>query len=183
MKLDTERLVLRPLKESDEADLYPIFNDPEVTHNLLISYPYPRQRMLPWIRERIEAYRHRERYVFAMELKESRKVIGVCGLVAVTWEHMNAELIYWLGKSHWNKGYVTEAARRMIRFGFEDLGLERISVGCFARNTASSRVIEKLEFQPEGRVRHEFLKDGEYLDAIHYGMIREEYLKICAERS
>jgi len=183
MKLETERLVLRPLEESDEADLYPIFNDPEVTQNLLIRHPYPRERMLPWIRERIVAYRHRERYVFAMVLRHSSEVAGICGLVAVNWEHMNAELVYWLGRPHWNKGYVTEAARSMIRFGFEDLGFERISVGCFARNSASARVIEKLGFQPEGCARHEFLKDGEYLDALHFGMISGDYLKTGPERS
>ncbi len=69
----------------------------------------------------------------------------------------------------------------MIRFGFEELGLERISVGCFARNKASARVIEKLGFKYEGCARHEFLKDGEFLDELQFGMIREDYDRLSAE--
>ncbi len=177
MRLETDRLILRQPDDRDAGDLYPIFNDPEVTSNLLIPYPFPEERMLPWIRERREALKAKERYTLAIILKETGRVIGICALIGVSWKNMNAELVYWLGKPHWGKGYMPEAAGRIIRFGFEDLGLERISVGCFTRNEASRRVIEKLGFKCEGRTRHEFRKDGEYLDAYHFGMLREEYMR------
>lgn len=175
MKLETERLILRPLKDSDAADLYPIINDPEVSNNLLVPHPFPKSRMLPWIRERREALLNKERYMLAVVPREIGKAIGICGLIGISWEHMNGEMIYWIGKPHWGKGYITEAGRELLRFGFEDLGFERISVGCFTRNKASSRVIEKLGFAFEGCFRHEFQKDGEFLDVLHYGMLRADY--------
>jgi len=177
IRLDTDRLILRPLNDRDADDLYPIISDPEVTNNLLIPYPFPEERMLPWIRDRREALRAKERYILTIVLKETGKAIGVCGLVGVSWEHMNAELVYWLGKEHWGKGYTTEAASELIRFGFQDLGFERIAVGCFSRNKASVRVIEKLGFKYEGLTRHEFIKNGEYQDVRHFGMLREEFLR------
>lgn len=175
MKLETQRLILRGLEESDAIDLYPIINDPEVSNNLLVPHPFPKSRMLPWIRERREALRNRERYMLAVVPREVGKAIGVCGLIGISWEHKNGELIYWIGKPYWGKGYTTEAARELVRFGFEDLGFERISVGCFTRNKASSRVIEKLGFKYEGCFRHEFLKEDEFLDVYHYAMLRAEY--------
>lgn len=177
MRLETERLILRPPDDRDADDLYPIISDPEVTNNLLIPYPFPEERMLPWIRDRREALRARERYTLVVVLKETGRVIGICGLIGCSWKHLNAELIYWLGKQYWGKGYMPEAAGRIVRFGFEELGLERISVGCFTRNEASRRVIEKLGFTYEGCARHEYRKDGEYQDVYHFGMLREEHTR------
>ena len=181
MRLETERLILRPVEESDAPDLFSIMNDPGVTANLLISPPFPEDRVIAWIRSRREAWEKKERLAAAVVLKESGELIGTCSLMNVCWEHMNAELIYWLGKEFWGKGYMTEAVRRMVQFGFEELGLERISVGCFARNKASARVIEKLGFKYEGCARNRFLKDGEFLDELQFGMIREDYDTLSSE--
>lgn len=175
MRLETERLILRPVELDDAPALFAIMNDPDVTANLLLPHPYPEEKILPWIESNREALQQRERFVTAVVLKDTGELIGVCAFYRVSWEHMKAELIYWLGKAFWGKGYMTEAAQRMLKFGFEELGLERISVGCFARNKASARVIEKLRFKYEGCARHEFRKDGEFLDELRFGMIREDY--------
>lgn len=177
MRLLTERLILRPVEEGDAPALFHIMNDPDVTANLLMSPPFPENQVIAWIRNRREAWEKKERFAAAVVLKETGELIGTCSLMNVSWEHMNAELLYWLGKPYWGKGYMTEAARRMIRFGFEELGLERISVGCFARNKASARVIEKLGFKYEGCARHEFKKGDEFLDNMHFGLIRAEFTR------
>jgi RimJ/RimL family protein N-acetyltransferase len=101
MRLETARLILRPLEESDAADLYPIISDPDVTDNLLIPYPFPEEHMIPWIQARREALEAKERYILSIVLKDTGRAIGVCGLVGVSWKHMNAELVYWLGKQYW----------------------------------------------------------------------------------
>ncbi|HET6454256.1 MAG TPA: GNAT family N-acetyltransferase, partial [Armatimonadota bacterium] len=128
-----------------------------------------------WVSRARKSVNEKQCYPMAVTLKEDGRLMGMCGLFRVSWEHLNAELIYWLGKDFWGKGYMTEAARRMIQFGFEELGLERISVGCFARNKASGRIIEKLGFTPEGVARHAYCKDGEFLDELRFGMIRSDY--------
>jgi RimJ/RimL family protein N-acetyltransferase len=163
------------MEERDAPDLHLIMNDPEVTANLLVSPPCPEDEVARWIESSREALERKEHYRMAIVLAPAGPTIGVCSLERVSWQHMNAELIYWLGKPYWGKGYTTEAAARMIKFGFEELGLERISVGCFARNKASARVIEKLGFKYEGCHRHKFLKNGEFQDELRFGLIREEY--------
>jgi [ribosomal protein S5]-alanine N-acetyltransferase len=177
MRLETERLILRAVEEDDAPDLFPIMNDPEVTENLLLPHPYPEERVTQWIISGREALQRAERYEIAVVPKDTGRAIGVCSLYRVSWEHMSAELVYWIGKEYWGKGYITEAARRMLEFGFKELGLERICVGCFARNTASERVIEKLGFKPEGLARGEFKKGDQRFDALHFGMLREDFIK------
>ena len=177
MRLETERLVLRPVEEDDAVDLLPIMNDPEVAENLLLPQPYPAERVTQWVLSGREALQRAERYEIAVVRKDTGRAIGVCSLYRVSWEHLSAELVYWIGKEHWGKGYITEAARRVIEFGFEDLGLERICAGCFTRNKASERVIEKLGFKPEGLARGEYKKGDERMDTLHFAMLGEDFVR------
>jgi len=175
MRLETERLILRPFEDADAPAMLSIMNDPEVMHNLLSSPTFSEEDIAESIRRRKAAIEAKERYSLAVILKETGALMGACSLIEVSWEHMHAELVYYIGQEFWGKGYMTEAARRTIQFGFEELGLERISVGCFARNKASARIIEKLGFQSEGVARHAYRKDGEFLDELRFGMIRSDY--------
>lgn len=175
MQLETERLILRPFEDGDAPALMAIMNAPDVTANLLISPTFSEEDVAETIRKRIEALENRERYCLAVVLKDTGTLIGMCSLTGVSWEHMHAELVYYLGKEFWGKGCMTEAAGRMVQFGFEELGLERIRVGCFARNKASARIIEKLGFKSEGLARHAYCKDGEFLDELRFGMLRSEF--------
>jgi ribosomal-protein-alanine N-acetyltransferase len=174
MRLETERLILRPFEDSDATDVFELRKDPEVSYNLL-SETRSQDESVSWVARAQDSVANKEVYPVAIVLKENRRLMGMCGLFRVSWEHMHAELIYWLGKEFWGKGYMTEAARRTVQFGFEELGLERISVGCFARNKASARIIEKLGFTPEGVARHAYCKDGEFLDELRFGMIRSDW--------
>ncbi len=180
MKLETERLILRPVEDGDAHDVYLMRSDPDVTHNLL-SGMQSDEEALAWVDRCRKALEDREMYPMAVALKEDGRVIGACCLLRVSWDHMNAELVYWLGKEFWGRGYMPEAAARLVKFGFEELGLERIAVGCFARNKASARVIEKLGFTYEGCARHRFRKDGEFLDELQFGMLREEFLNASGD--
>ncbi|HEX7708287.1 MAG TPA: GNAT family protein, partial [Thermoanaerobaculia bacterium] len=88
-----------------------------------------------------------------------------------------AELGYWVGVPFWGRGYASEAAAEVIRFGFEDCGMHRI-YGChYARNPASGRILEKVGMTREGTFRQHILKWGEYLDVVYYGLLREEWLQ------
>ena len=175
MKLETDRLILRPFEKSD-APLVCALRSPEVTYNLL-SDTQSEDEAASWVSKARKSVSKKQGYPMAVILKEDGRLMGLCGLFRVSWEHMQAELIYWLGKEFWGKGYMTEAARRMVQFGFEELGLERISAGCFVRNKASARIIEKLGFPFEGLDRHAYTKDGEFLDELRFGMLREDFIK------
>lgn len=176
MHLKTERLILRPFEDSDATVIFPLINDADVVRHLLaMPHPYPEDQLVPWMRSAREITRRRERFHFAIVLRETSLPMGDCSFHDVSWDNMSAELGYWLGKPHWGHGYMTEAVRAMVRFGFEDLGLERIHARVQIPNISSIRVIEKAGLKLEYTARHEVRKDGEFRDMLHYGLIREEY--------
>ena len=90
-------------------------------------------------------------------------------------EHSRAELGYWIGVPFWGNGYATEAAREIIRYGFETLKLNRIFAGYYVDNAASGSVLLKLGMRHEGCARQSVLKWGKFMDVEIYAILREEY--------
>ena len=89
-------------------------------------------------------------------MNEKSELVGVTGLVDVT--TTEAELGFWIGVPYWNRGYATAAARKTVRFAFEEVGLERVFARPLARNVPSRRVLEKLGFQFQQTETHEHPK-------------------------
>lgn len=87
----------------------------------------------------------------------------------------SAEIGWWLSPRYWNLGITTAAVRRHIRYCFEDLGLHRVDAGVFETNPASSRVAEKVGLRFEGVAVDGYLKDGELLDRLQYGLAKRDW--------
>lgn len=173
--LETERLVMRLIEEGDGVYLYPLINDADVAHNLInVPHPYPEHEYACWIRDVTCGAGRRDRLELVIILKETGLPIGCCSLTDINWKHRRAETGYWLGREYWGQGYMTEALCRLIRHGFEDLGLERIYAYCLTRNTASARVMRKAGMRYEGRARHAVKKGDEYLDVLLYGIVKRD---------
>lgn len=84
----------------------------------------------------------------------------------------SAELGYWLAQPFWGQGIATEAVARMVRIGFEECGLHRISADVYAPNIASQRVLEKNGFVREGHFREAIYKNGQFMDLYVYSLLR-----------
>jgi [ribosomal protein S5]-alanine N-acetyltransferase len=90
-------------------------------------------------------------------------------------EHSRAELGYVLAQEYWGTGLMPEAVRRVIRFCFERMDLNRVEARCLAENVASARVMEKAGMSYEGTLRkREYIK-GAYRDMKMYSILRSEY--------
>jgi len=76
---------------------------------------------------------------------------------------------------YWGQGYATEAAREMLRFGFEDLGLHRIFASHFKHNPASGRILNKLGMRHEGCQREHLVKWDQFVDSEQYGILCHEW--------
>jgi len=85
------------------------------------------------------------------------------------------QLGFWIGKPYWNQGYCTEAARAVVKYGFEVLGLNRIFSRHFASNPASGRVLQKIGMRYEGTLREAYKKLDKYEDLVCYGLLIKEY--------
>jgi len=88
-------------------------------------------------------------------------------------ERYSAEIGYWLGEAHWNRGITTRAVQRFTEFAFDRFGLCRIYANVFTTNPGSCRVLERAGYQLEGRLRRSAVKDGQVLDGLLYAITRE----------
>ena len=143
MILQTKRLILRPWSENDAEELYKYASDPEVGP----PAGWPPHTSVENSREIIRTVLSAPE-TYAVCLKENGKPIGSIGL------HRNDlaekddeyELGYWIGKPFWGQGLIPEASRELLRYAFEDLGMNRIWCGYYDGNEKSRRVQEKLGF-------------------------------------
>lgn len=152
--LETERLRLRPLAEADLSAIVLLANDRDVAEmTARIPHPYSLADARAWLAH-LQAQDGRpgepREIVFTIERRADRVVLGAIGLV-IAEGGREAEIGFWLGKRFWNRDYMTEAASRVLRFGFEDLALAVVRGGALAHNAASLRVQEKLGMRHVGR--------------------------------
>ena len=169
--LQTERLILSQLEEKDipfivELLQHRIFSD--LTSN--IPYPYVENDARSWVEMSKEAFENNTGYTFAIRNKEGQ-IIGAIGLHDR--DDDKAELGYWIGIPYWNKGYVTEAAKGIIDFGFDELKLNKIFATHFLHNPASGRIMEKAGMEQEAVLIKEVKKDGEYFDLVRYCILKD----------
>ena len=171
--LQTTRLVIRPYGEADIAELLPLIGTREVAATTLrIAHPYTEQDA----RGFLAITKEPDKLWLAITLQTDGRQIGGIGLRIET-QHRHAELGYWLGAPYWGQGYATEAAREMIRYGFEDLELHRIFASHFGHNPSSGRVLKKLGMRYEGCQREHLRKWDQWVDSELYGLLRQEWKK------
>ena len=170
-RLETERLLLRTYTEADIAELVPLIGTREVAATTLrIPYPYTEQDARAFLAGALDAGQD----LAGITLRADGRQIGGIGL-RTEQQHQHAELGYWLGAAYWGKGYATEAARAMVRYGFEDLRLHRIFASHFKHNPASGKILLKLGMKHEGCQREHLHKWNEFVDSELYGMLRREW--------
>jgi len=172
--LETERLRLRLFTLDDEAAVFALVSDPEVARFVRFEAHLTPAETRAFLELVQQYYRRREPFAWAIVRHEDDRLIGSCGFVSQAVERRSAEIGYWLGKPYWGKGYAVEAARALVRFGFEQMGLERVEAKCFIENSAGQRVIEKLGMKFEGTDSSEMIKGG-YPELRVYGIGRDEW--------
>ena len=116
----------------------------------------------------------RRRFQLAIVLAAEGRLIGSCGLRRSPQEDRTADLGYELNPDYWGRGYATTAARALVNFGFRELGLQRLSARCLADNAASARVLARLGFRAEGRLRRNEYFKGRYWDTLLFGLTAAE---------
>ena len=137
-----------------------------------LAYPESARK----VRERMERDNDRN-FGFAIRLLHDDRLIGGIGVWIASW----ADGEGWVGigigeRDCWSKGYGTEAMRLMLRFAFDELNLERVSLGVYAHNSRAIRSYEKAGFRREGLVRSDCRRDGQRWDTVFMGILREEWL-------
>ena len=156
--LETERLQLRAMSVKDASDMYDYARRFDVTRYLLWEPHGDRTYTEHYLSYLERLYREGEFYDWAVVEKESGRMIGTCGFTRFDFPHNSAEIGYVLSPDFHGKGYGTEAAARVVRFGFERLRLHRIEARFIQGNEASLHVMEKLGMRFEG-----YRRDGMWI--------------------
>ncbi|MBE9917786.1 GNAT family N-acetyltransferase [Paenibacillus donghaensis] len=176
--METERLILRKLTANDVGDVFDYCSDEEVPR---YASWYPHQTLeesKQFVDHVIRLYEENSVAPWGIEDKETGKIIGTVGFVYWHPKQARAELAYALGRAHWNKGLMSEAAGRVMQYGFEAMKLVRIEARCLLPNIGSSRVMEKCGMEFEGILRKHIFVKGKFEDLKLYSMIHDGNLKL-----
>jgi ribosomal-protein-alanine N-acetyltransferase len=175
--LETERLKLRPVCPRDSNDIYEYASEPEVAKYVTWEHHRTIADSIHFLRLVMQQYKEGLPSPWGIIYKENNKLIGTAGYHRWVPGHSKAEFGYALSIDYWNKGIMTEAMKEILRFGFEELGLNRAEARCFIDNVSSERVMQKLGMKYEGILRQTvFIKD-EFRDLKVYSLLRSEFLK------
>ena len=172
--LETARLLLRPYRPEDMPALVRLAGAREVAATTLrIPHPYTEQNAREYLATCQSEAATGPITRFAITLRDSGEFLGGIGF-RLDLDHRHAELGYWIGVPYWGHGYATEAARAMLSYGFDTLGLHRIYASHVAGNDASGRILLKIGMKYEGRLRGHICKWGEFQDLECYGILKED---------
>ncbi|MFJ7958097.1 GNAT family N-acetyltransferase [Streptomyces sp. NPDC096319] len=149
--LETSRLVLRRWREEDVAPMAAVNGDPEVMRWIRDGGVRDERQTRDGIRAWESEWEAEGFGLFAVEIRSTGELAGFTGLSVPRFlpEVLPAVEVGWrLGRAHWGAGLATEAARAVVRFGFEERGLDRIVSIAQVGNGASERIMTKLGMRP-----------------------------------
>ncbi len=151
--LETERLRLRPMKESDGAFLLEVLNEPAFIRNIGDRGVRTVKKAVFYLRERILAqYASHGFGMLLVELKESAEPVGICGLIKRD-SLEDIDVGFSFLERFWSRGYAAEAAGAVVRDAIKRRRLSRLVAIVAPHNVASVRLLEKLGFQLEKKIR------------------------------
>lgn len=171
MRLETDRLRLRPYLASDAEALAELAGAREIADTMIsVPHPFSVDDARAWIANSA-AYGSAH---FAVELRESGELIGSSEVRDIDTEHSQAELSFWIGVPWWGRGYATEAAALALDYGLRELGLNRLYAYHMVRNPASGAVLRKLGMRAEGVLRQRVRKWGVFEDVALYAIVKAD---------
>ncbi len=173
--MKTERLVLREIHIGDAKDMFEYAKRPNVGP---MAGWEPHESLADSINVIDMFHRQKEKGalgVWAIVLKETDKMIGTIELHGYRQGH-KAELGYVISSDYWGMGYTVEAAKAVLKYAFEYLGLKRVDCNAFSINKQSIRVCEKLGLKYVGTKQKGYMRfDGQLFDEVMFGITDDEY--------
>ncbi|WP_443937625.1 GNAT family N-acetyltransferase [Pedobacter sp. MW01-1-1] len=170
--LETERLLLREHTLQDAEALFALRTNPEVMQYIDRERPNDIFDIKQFITRFNEGFRESENLAWVMSLKEEpQKMIGSIGFWRLDLANYRAEVGYQLHPDYWRKGYISEALKATIQFGFESMKLHSIQANINPNNDASRHVLLKHHFIKEAYLKESYYFNGQFLDTEIYGLL------------
>jgi len=173
--LRTDRLRLRPYRDSDAEAVFVIRSDPKVMR-YWGSPPWTSiEQAHEAVTRDITGFDNGEHLALVIEKIDDGRLIGQCTLFKWDRNCRRAEIGYGLASSAWGNGYMNEALKALIDYGFGPMELNRIEADIDPLNEASARTLERLGFQKEGMLRERWIVNEEISDSAIYGLLHKDW--------
>lgn len=173
--LEGEAVRLRPFCIEDADEVYGAVCESRTEFAPWVPWYHPDYAIADtraFLGSRAEAFRNTGEYTFAITERASGRLVGATGLNEFNPAALSANHGYWLRTSATGRGYATQAARLVVRFGLETLGLERIEMMIATENHASHAVARRIGAVREGVARRSMRVGGVQLDAVVYSLVQ-----------
>ena len=174
--LKTDRLILRKYKKKDAHDIFDYASDPAVP----IYMSWGVHKNIEHTQDFMKRFIN-EKYLenipeWAIEHKESGKMIGGIGIVEINETDNRVEVGYVLNQKFWGRGIMSEALNEVLRYCFIELKVNRVEAIVRLENLASNKVLEKVGMVCEGVLRKSHKQKGEYHDVKLYSILKDEFV-------
>ncbi len=173
--LRTDRLLLRPLRETDAPAIFAIRSDPKIMRYASSLPLTSLDQAEAFITRETAGMAAGESLRLGLQRLEDDTLIGTCILFHVNAQCRRAEVGYELRHDAWGCGYMHEALLALLHFGFTELQLNRVEADIDPRNVASARSLDRLGFVKEGLLRQRWIVNGEVSDSALYGLLHSEW--------
>jgi 8-oxo-dGTP diphosphatase len=174
--LRTERLMLRPLRAGDAADLHRLVNDWDVAKMLArVPFPYPRALADEWIASTHALIAEgRAWHLAIVALEQEKEVLLGCVGLTLRAERNQAELGYWVGRRSWGQGLGAEAAGRLARWALANLDIARLVASALVENPRSHALLRRIGFRQVGEAAQDFLSRGGAMPVLTFELTRAD---------
>ena len=170
-EIESNRLLLRPIIESDIESIFKGLSHPDIIKHYGVSFD-----SLEATKEQMDWFAELEKkgtgMWFAVCSLDNKIFYGAGGLNDLSKEHKKAEIGFWLLTDFWGKGIMTEAMPLICNYGFDELELHRIECFVESGNTNCKKAMAKLDFQHEGTMKDCEIKNGKFISLDIYSKIK-----------
>ena len=173
--LETPRLIMRPLRESDAAALSAYRSDPLVARYQNWTTPYTLEQARAFIATASSQEQVGEWCQLALERKTVAGIIGDCAFRRWSCDKQQAEIAFTLAREWQHQGYANEAVGRLLEYLFAELGLHRVTARCDDENYPSINVLERLGLRREGHPIENVWLKGAWGSEYEYAMLEREW--------
>ena len=173
--IETERLILRKLELADAEDLFRYASEPAVSRFMPWNVHKTIEETKRFLAFILDAYEQQRKLTWAIELKETGKMIGTIDYVSWQPKRSKAEMAYTLSHEYWGRGLMKEAAEGLLAFGFKEMGLNKVEAPIMLENAQSRRLAEKLGMKLEGVARDHMVIKGDFVDLAMYSLLKSEF--------
>jgi ribosomal-protein-alanine N-acetyltransferase len=173
--LETSRITLRPLEETDITDEYILgLNDPEVNRYLLLRQPQTLSLVQEYVRRNWESPIS---ILFGIFIKDDPSpLVGTIRISEIDFYHYLANVgVCLFAKRAWKKGYAIEAMREVVSFAFGDIGLHYLEAGAWSENSNSFELFRRAGFSETHRIKDKYRFRNEFKEAVYLGAVNRDF--------